>query len=274
MRYQGRCKPAPQAGVLGRTAVGVVSCLLAVSCSGASPGLGDAEGGIGLVTDRAPTADTESATVASGAPGDSADGTVDPDRPDTTGGSGSDPAGTERPIAGGHEEGEESSTSGPDRSRLDPAPGLSADDPFEAALGRYWALLHRARAEPWSYDEAELDAVAVGAGRDRFRRRVENLGAAEAIVARPEPSFEVRLSGMRIGAGVAVGEECVLDDLIHVVVRNPHTGERYEPPLVTDERVFTSRYGVTFQLVDGVWKVADRVLIEDWEGVAGCANGW
>ncbi len=153
-------------------------------------------------------------------------------------------------------------------------PGLASDDPFQATLAAYWALLHGARQEPWVYDDAELDAVAVGAGRDRFVRRIDHLGAAESIVPPEHSVFEVRLSGMRVGSEVAVGEECVLDDSVRLVVRDARTGERYEPPLVTDDRVFTHRYGVTFQLVDGVWKVADRVLIEDGEGVSGCARDW
>ena len=153
-------------------------------------------------------------------------------------------------------------------------PGLVTDDPFGATLAAYWALLHQARQEPWVYDEAELDAVAVGAGRDRFLQRIDNLGAAESVVPPDGSVFEVRLSDLRIGSEVAVGEECVLDDFVHLVVRNVRTGERYEPPLVTDDRVFTHRYGVTFQRVDGVWKVADRVLIEDGEGVSGCARTW
>ena len=134
--------------------------------------------------------------------------------------------------------------------------------------------MHQARQEPWTYDDADLDAVAVGAGRDRFLQRVDNLGAAESIVVPDGSRFEVRLSGMRIGTEVAVGEECVVDDLVHLVVRDARTDDRYEPPLVTDDRVFTNRYGVTFQLVDRVWKVAERVLIEDREGVGGCARDW
>ncbi len=79
-------------------------------------------------------------------------------------------------------------------------PGLGSDDPFEEALAAYWSLLHRARQEPWTYDEAELDAVAVGAGREQFVQRVDNLGAAESIVPPEESVFEVRRLDLRIGS--------------------------------------------------------------------------
>ena len=258
--------------LIGTAAAG---CLLFAACAGSSGGLGDAKGGIGVAGDDAPVADTESAARADG-PQHGVD-----DRPD---GSTSPPdRGSDPQVATAEHGGEPEGTDtdgGDDPDRVHRAlsagvvPGLSSDDPFGTTLAAYWALLHQARQEPWIYDEAQLDAVAVGAGRDRFLQRIDNLGAAESVVPPDGSVFEVRLSDLRVGSEVAVGEECVLDDFVHLVVRDARTGERYEPPLVTDDRVFTHRYGVTFQRVDGVWKVADRVLIEEGEGVSGCARAW
>lgn len=252
-------------------------CLLLAACGGSSGGLGDANGGIGVAGGDGPTADTKAAARATGPQDD------DGGRPHVSAPPGdattSEPGGGDGPGATTEAERDRPDEgTGPDRVHralsTGVVPGLSPDDPFEGTLAAYWALLHQARQEPWTYDEDQLDVVAVGAGRERFLQRIDNLGAAESVVAPDDSRFEVRLSGMRIGSDVAVGEECVLDDFVHVVVRDARTGERYDPPLVTDERVFTNRYGVTFQLVDDVWKVADRVLIEDREGVSGCARDW
>lgn len=255
--------------------VAIVSCLFAAACAESTGGLGDANGGIGIAGGDGPVTETDVGARAENPQDEEAD------RPN---GSASLPV-------GGPTRGDETTEPGagpdrPDGEEVDEAdrvhqalsagvvPGLSVDDPFHETLAAYWALLHQARQEPWVYDEAELDAVAVGAGRDRFVQRVDNLGAAESVVAPEDSIFEVRLSGLRVGSDVAVGEECVVDDFVHLVVRDARTGDRYEPPLVTDDRVFTKRYGVTFQRMDAVWKVADRVLIDDREGVSGCARDW
>ncbi len=276
MGANGRTATPPRRRGSASRLVGLVAagCLLLAACAGSSGGLGDANGGIGIAGGDVPVADTESAApAASSQPGDSdeADGRRSPpDRGSQRDGiaePGEEPQGTDPDLGDGSDRVHRALSAGV-------VPGLVTDDPFGATLSAYWALLHQARQEPWAYDEAELDAVAVGAGRDRFLQRVDNLGAAESVVPPDGSVFEVRLSDLRIGSEVAVGEECVVDDFVHLVVRNARTGERYEPPLVTDDRVFTHRYGVTFQRVDGAWKVADRVLIEDGEGVSGCARAW
>jgi len=269
-----RRRPAAGARLLA-TVVG--GCLLLAACGGSSGGLGEANGGIRVAGEDGPSVDTEFAARPMGSQDDGGDRTDASPRPEAT--STTEPDGRDDNDVAADPAGNRSDEAAdPDRVHqalsAGAVPGLSPDDPFQETLAAYWALLHQARQEPWTYDEAALDAVAVDAGRDRFRQRVDNLGAAESVVAPDGSRFEVRLSGMRIGADVAVGEECVLDDFVHVVVRDIHTGERYDPPLVTDDRVFTNRYGVTFRLVEGVWKVADRVLIEDREGVSGCAEQW
>ena len=250
--------------------------LLFAACGGSSAGLGEANGGIAVAGDG-PPADTESAAHAGGSR-DGDDQRFDSSVPrptTTTAHAGGATTSSTTPDTDQRRSGETAAADGVGQALSSGrVPGLDVDDPFQQTLAAYWALLHQARQEPWTYDETALDAVAVGAGRDRFVQRVDNLGAAESIVAPDDSRFEVRLSDLRIGTDVAVGQECVLDDLVHVVVRDARTGERYEPPLVTDQRVFTNRYGVTFQLVDGVWKIADRVLIEDREGVSGCASDW
>lgn len=274
MRAHGRTTAPPRRLGARLRGIALVGCVVAASCAGSSDGLGEANGGIGIV-ERDPAADTRTASTADGplhedlddsdtaagppdggaiSPGGAADQRVDPVGYEPDGGD--EPGRLHRALSAGV------------------VPGLGSDDPFREALAAYWSLLHRARQEPWAYDEAELDAVAVGAGRERFVQRIEHLGAAESIVPPDESVFEVRLSDLRIGSEVAVGEECVLDDFVHVVVRDARTGKRYDPPLVTDDRVFSNRYGVTFQRVEGTWKVADRVLIEDGEGVSGCARDW
>ena len=277
MRANGRrSAPRPRSGVgaLRVAAVAASTGLLLAACGGSSGGLGEANGGIGTAGRSDRVTATESAAY--GAGGENRDGpppttTTDP----TTEVLAANAPTTSRPTGA---DGAGDPAGDPDRAARAVAsgsvPGLGPDDPFHEVLAAYWSLLHRARQEPWTYDDTALDAVAVGAGRDRFVQRIDHLGAAESVVPPEDSIFEVRLSDLRVGSDVAVGEECAVDDFVRAVVRDARTGRRYEPPLVTDDRVFTHRYGVTFQRVDGIWKVADRVLIEEREGVGGCAAGW
>ena len=55
---------------------------------------------------------------------------------------------------------------------------------------------------------------------------------------------------------------CVVDDGVVYEV---------ESGVVVNDRVETSRANAVMRLEDGVWKLAERELVEEWPGVAGCA---
>ncbi len=58
-------------------------------------------------------------------------------------------------------------------------------------------------------------------------------------------------------------QDCVTNDGI---VYRVATGE------VVDSSVVTRSLSATMRLVDGAWKLADTRVLQEWEGVAGCAQ--
>lgn len=57
---------------------------------------------------------------------------------------------------------------------------------------------------------------------------------------------------------------CVVDDGVVYEV---------ESGAIVNDRVETSRVTATMRMEAGVWKLAERELVEEWPGVAGCAAG-
>ena len=92
----------------------------------------------------------------------------------------------------------------------------------------------------------------------RFENRVIRL--PEDSIHRIDPlSFELR------EPDVAVIEVCIVDD-----------GERFDATtgaLVTDGQPGTSRFEAALTRVDGRWLLTEQLLVEEWQGVAGCAVG-
>ena len=90
----------------------------------------------------------------------------------------------------------------------------------------------------------------------RFENRVIRL-PEDSIHRIDLLSFELR------EPDVAVIEVCIVDD-----------GERFDSTtgeLVTDGQPGTSRFEAALRRVDGRWLLTEQLLIEAWEGVAGCA---
>ena len=77
-----------------------------------------------------------------------------------------------------------------------------------------------------------------------------------------EPHNIQRVTVVEIDGDRAVVQECVVDDGL-VVSRD--TGE------VVDDSVSTHNVQAEMLRVDGVWKVSEARLLQQFEGVAGCA---
>lgn len=128
----------------------------------------------------------------------------------------------------------------------------------------FWEARFAANQEPVNPDHPSLREYATGAQLDNVieetrRRRDEGLAfrwpedsvhAHDVTVAESSPT-EVIL------------QDCSVNDGI---IYRVATGE------VVDDDVVTQNIRATMQLVEGVWKLARATLVQEWEGVAGCAS--
>jgi len=83
-------------------------------------------------------------------------------------------------------------------------------------------------------------------------------------VRRPEPSASKnRVKVVQVVGDTASLQDCATND---GVVYRVATGQ------VLDDGVVTRSVEATMRRVDGVWRLADSRVIQEWKGVAGCAQ--
>jgi len=92
------------------------------------------------------------------------------------------------------------------------------------------------------------------------RRNLDN-----GLAFRPaaNPSDIQRVDVIELEGDHAVVQECVVTD---GVIYRRDTGE------IVDGEVYTQNIRGELQRVDGVWRVSSARLVQQWEGVAGCAH--
>jgi len=80
---------------------------------------------------------------------------------------------------------------------------------------------------------------------------------------RPDPSVtQRRVKVVELTGAAATLQDCATNDGI---VYSVATGQ------VIDDTVVTRSVSATMRRVDGVWKVAETKVLQEWKGVAGCA---
>lgn len=150
----------------------------------------------------------------------------------------------------------------------EPTPTTAADvTTLEAEIvARYeafWDARFAASQAPVNPDDPELRAYATGAQLENViaetRERLE-----EGLAFRwPENSVaERRVQVLEVTGDEATLVDCATNDGI---VYHIDTGE------VIDDSVVTRSIDATMQRVDSAWKLAEAVVVQEWEGVAGCA---
>ena len=142
-------------------------------------------------------------------------------------------------------------------------PGTSPEAQATSAYLRFWDVRLEANGAPPDPDHPGFATVATGEQLDNViaetRDRLEQglaLRSPEASVA----SHEVRV--VRIDASTAELQDCFVNDGI---VFRTSTGE------IVDDSVITRSVAALMESVDGEWKLARATVIQQWEGVAGCA---
>jgi hypothetical protein len=141
-------------------------------------------------------------------------------------------------------------------------------DPEQAVIDRYlafWSARFAAQSEPVDPAATSFAELAVDPQLSQIRAETQQRVDDGVALRAPSPSItEHRVSIVSLGPDEAVLQDCYTNDTI---VYRTATGE------VVNDKVGTDSIKVTMRLVSGVWKLERATLVQQWEGVAGCAAG-
>ena len=142
--------------------------------------------------------------------------------------------------------------------------GQSIEDEIVARYIAYWDARFAANTGTPNPDDPALREYATGAQLDAVVAETRaNLEQGRAFRPADDPADIQWVNVIEVEGDHAVVQECVVTD---GVIFNRDTGE------VIDGEVYTQNVRGELQRVDGAWKVSAARLIQQWEGVAGCAH--
>lgn len=157
-----------------------------------------------------------------------------------------------------------STTSTPTTTSTSPPDGSQSDD--QELVDRYvgfWDARLAANESPPNPDDPALAEFATGPQLDNVmaetRQRLDD-GLALRSADPSRTSHDVTVISQT--ADRAEIQDCFVND---GVVYRPDTGE------VIDDSVVTRSVSADMVLVDGVWKLERATVVQQWEGIAGCA---
>lgn len=128
----------------------------------------------------------------------------------------------------------------------------------------FWDARFEANTDPVNPDDERLADLATGAQLDNVREETRQRAEAGLAFRRPEDSItERRPRIVRIDEDVATIQDCAINDGI---IYRVDSGE------VVNDDIVTQNVDATMRRVDGSWKLERATLLQEWEGVAGCAN--
>ena len=143
-------------------------------------------------------------------------------------------------------------------------PGESTEDEIVARYIAYWDARFAANSGTPNPDDPALRDLATGAQLDAVIAETRaNLENGLAFRPATNPSDIQRVDVIQLVGDHAVVQECVVTD---GVIYRRDTGE------VVDGEVYTQNIRGELQHVNGAWRVSAARLIQQWEGVAGCAH--
>lgn len=143
------------------------------------------------------------------------------------------------------------------------APGTTAEQEVIDRYVGYWTARFNANSGVPNPDDPALRDFATGRQLEAVITETQsNLDQGLAIDRAAEPHNFQRVTVVEIDGDRAVLQECVVDD--GLIVRRD-SGE------VVDDSVSTHNVQAQMLRVDGVWKVSEARLLQQFEGVAGCA---
>ena len=154
-------------------------------------------------------------------------------------------------------------TTATDASTATTAPGTSAEQEVIDRYIGYWNARFEANSGTPDPNDPALREYATGEQLETVIAETQsNLDQGLAFQRAAEPHDIQRVTVVEIEGDRALVQECVVAD--GVVVRRD-TGE------VVNDEVNTHNVQAEMLRVDGVWKVSEARLLQQFEGVAGCA---
>lgn len=142
--------------------------------------------------------------------------------------------------------------------------GQSTEEEIVARYIAYWDARFAANSGTPNPDDPALRDLATGAQLDAVIAETRaNLENGLAFRPAANPSDIQRVDVIQLEGDHAVVQECVVTD---GVIYRRDTGE------IVDGDVYTQNIRGELQRVDGVWRVSAARLVQQWEGVAGCAH--
>lgn len=142
--------------------------------------------------------------------------------------------------------------------------GQTVEDEIAARYIAYWDARFAANSGTPNPDDPALREYATGDQLDAVIAETRaNLEQGLAFRPAEDPVDIQRVNVVEVQGDHAVVQECVVTD---GVIFRRDTGE------VVDGDVYTQNIRGELQRIDGVWRVSSARLIQQWEGVAGCAH--
>jgi len=140
-------------------------------------------------------------------------------------------------------------------------------DPAAEIVARYtqfWEARFEANRDPVNPADPRLAQLATGAQLDNVLAETRQRRDQGLAVRRPEPSASTN----RVKVVEIVGDNATLQDC----ATNDGIIYRVASGQVLDEGVVTRSVEATMLRIDGVWRLADTHVLQEWKGVAGCAQ--
>lgn len=139
-------------------------------------------------------------------------------------------------------------------------------DPAGEVVARYkqfWEVRFEVSRNPVNPNDPRLAQFATGKQLDNVVTETRQRLDQGLAVRRPEPSASKnRVKVIEIASDTARLQDCATNDGI---VYRVATGQ------VLDDGVVTRNVEATMRRVEGVWRLADTRVLQEWKGVSGCA---
>jgi len=143
-----------------------------------------------------------------------------------------------------------------------PTTYASVEDEIVARYKGFWDARFAANSPP-NPDDPALREYATGEQLDQVQQETRaNLAAGVELRRATDPAGVQQVEVVSLDDNSAVVQECYVDD--GLVVRTSDGS-------VVDDSVSTHNVRGEMLLVDGEWLLAKATLVQQWEGVAGCA---
>lgn len=158
------------------------------------------------------------------------------------------------------------STTVPSSSATIPTTSTTADPAVEivARYKQFWEVRFEVNHTPVNPADPRLAQFATGKQLDNVVMETRQRLDQGLALRRPEPSVSKnRVKVVQVAGDTASLQDCSTNDGI---VYRVATGQ------VLDDGVVTRSVEATMRRVDGVWRLADTRVLQEWKGVAGCAQ--